>query len=199
MPLSRAGSVRQNSASQSLYARRSRTVAAVRHLEVKEPLRGIEDFAGHPIERYVLEVLLGVVPAAGHVFEAALGGDGLGGLEPRAGVRNEADPGEDLIRLDHDVVAAVDPLDPRRPIPECPIDAGLPQIGRFEHVRIGREHQGQHRHLLSHPIAGRTLGNRPTAVKVGLGSTWAEPRRRANGRNRRDLAIGTSFSASYGR
>ena len=82
----------------------------VRHLEVKEPLRGIEDFAGHPVERHVLEVLLGVVPAAVHVFKAPLGGDGLGGLEPRAGVRDEADPGEDLIRLDHDLVGAVDPL-----------------------------------------------------------------------------------------
>jgi hypothetical protein len=38
-----------------------------------------------------------------HVFKAPLGGDGLGGLEPRAGVRDEADPGEDLIRLDHDM------------------------------------------------------------------------------------------------
>ena len=47
----------------------------VRHLEVKEPLRGIEDFAGHPIERHVLQVLLGVVPAAVEVLEAALGGD----------------------------------------------------------------------------------------------------------------------------
>jgi hypothetical protein len=50
----------------------------VRHLEVKEPLRGIEDFTGHPIKLHVLEVLLGVVPAAVHVFEAPLGGDGLG-------------------------------------------------------------------------------------------------------------------------
>jgi hypothetical protein len=35
----------------------------------------IEDFAGHPIERHVLQVLLGVVPAAVEVLEAALGGD----------------------------------------------------------------------------------------------------------------------------
>ena len=65
---------------------------------------------------------------------------------------------------------------------------GLPQIGRFEHVRVRRENQGQHRHLLSHPVAGRTFGNRPiavkaravsdpcpAAVKVGSGSTRAEP------------------------
>jgi hypothetical protein len=31
-------------------------------------------------------------------------------LEPRAGVRDEPDPGEDLIRLDRDLVGAVDPL-----------------------------------------------------------------------------------------
>ena len=111
-------------------------------------------------------MLLGVVPAAVHVFEAPLGGDRLGGLEPRAGVRDEADPGEDLIRLDDDMVAAVDPLDPRRTIAERLIDAGLPQIGRFEHVRVGRENQGQHRHLLSLTlIAGSTFGNRPLAVK----------------------------------
>jgi hypothetical protein len=29
-------------------------------------------------------------------FKAPLGGDRLGGLEPRAGVRDEADPGKDL-------------------------------------------------------------------------------------------------------
>jgi hypothetical protein len=39
-------------------------------------------------------------------------------LEPRAGVRDEPDPGEDLIRLDHDLVGAVDPLDPLRTISE---------------------------------------------------------------------------------
>jgi len=51
-------------------------------------------------------------------------------------------------------------------------------------------------------IAGSTFGNRPVAVKVGavsdpcpaavkvgLGSTPAEPRRHANGRNRRTLAV----------
>jgi hypothetical protein len=126
-------------------------------------------------------MLLGVVSAAVHVFEASLGGDRLGGLEPRAGVRNQADPGEDLIRLNDDVVAAVDPLDPRRPIPEYSIDAGLLQIGRFEHVRVGRENQGQHRHLLSHSIAG--IGNRPIAVKVIA-------RRHRCPRDRRKLMIG---------
>jgi len=48
-------------------------------------------------------------------------------------------------------------------------------------------------------IVGSTFGNRPiavkvsavsdpfpAAVKVGLASTWAEPRRHANGRDRRD-------------
>jgi hypothetical protein len=75
-----------------------------------------------------------------------------------------------------------------RTISERRIDAGLPQIGRFEHVRVRRENQGQHRHLLSDLIAGSTFGNRPiavkvsavgdscpAAVKVGLGSTRAEP------------------------
>jgi hypothetical protein len=144
MPLSRAGSVRQppdgrpagvpgvgepivGRSKDGGHQRRAR------QFEVKEPLPGIEDLTGQPIERHVLEVLLGAVPAAAHVFEAPLGGDRLGGLEPRAGVRDEADPGEDLIRLDHDLVPAADPLDPRRTIPEPRIDVGLPQIGRFEH------------------------------------------------------------------
>ncbi len=96
------------------------------------------------------------------------------------------------------MVAAVNPLYPRRTVSECRIDAGLPQIGRFEHVRVRRENQGQHRHLLSDLIASRTFGSRPiavkvsavsgpcmAAVKVGLGSTRAEPRYHANGRNRR--------------
>jgi hypothetical protein len=41
-------------------------------------LRGLEDFTRHPVERHVLEMLLRVVPAAVHVFEAPLGGQGLG-------------------------------------------------------------------------------------------------------------------------
>jgi hypothetical protein len=162
-------------------------------------LRGIEDLTGHPIERHVLEVLLGVVPAAEHVFKAPPGGDRLGGLEPRPGVRDQADPGEDLTRLDDDVVAAVDALDPRRPIAERPIDAGLPQIGRFEHVRVGRENQGQHRNVLCHLTAGSTFGNRPLAVKVsevgdpcpvkvGLGP-WGQALV-VEGPNRRGLTVG---------
>ncbi len=63
-------------------------------------------------------MLFGVVSPAAHVFKALLGGDGLGGLEPRAGVRDQADPGEDLIRLDDDLVGAVDPLYPWRTIAE---------------------------------------------------------------------------------
>jgi len=105
-----------------------------------------------------------------YVFEAPLGGNGLGGLEPRAGVRDEADPGEDLIRLDHDLVGAVDPLYPRCTIPERCIDAGLPQIGWFEYVRVGRENQGQHRLLLSHLIGGITFGNRPIAEALRQGT-----------------------------
>ena len=64
------------------------------------------------------------------------------------------------------MVAAINPLDPRRTIAERTIDAGLPQIGRFEHVRVGRENQRQHRHRLSHLIRGSTFGNRPIAVKL---------------------------------
>jgi len=79
-------------------------------------------------------MLLGFVSAAMHVFEASLRRDGLGGLEPRAGVRDEANPREDLIHLDHDLISAVDPLYPWRTIPERRIDAGLPEIRRFEHV-----------------------------------------------------------------
>jgi hypothetical protein len=63
------------------------------------------------------------------------------------------------------VVGAVDALDPRRTTSERRIDAGLPQIGRFEHVRVRRENEGQHRHRLSDLIAGNTFGNRPIGVK----------------------------------
>ena len=40
-------------------------------LKQEEPLLGIEDFARDPVERHVLEVLLGVVPAAMDILEAA--------------------------------------------------------------------------------------------------------------------------------
>jgi hypothetical protein len=137
-------------------------------------------------------VLLGVVSPAEHVFEAPLGGDRLGSREPRAGVRDQADPGEDLIRLDDDMVAAVDALDPRRPIAERPIDAGLPQIGRFEDVRVRRENQGSigisfspdHGQQLWQPAhrrqAVRVSDPCPAAAKFGLRSTWgrASPSRK---------------------
>jgi hypothetical protein len=85
------------------------------------------------------------------------------------------------------MVAAVDPLDPRRPIAERPIDAGLPQIGRFEYVRVRRENQGQHRHLPFSPDreqqlwqpAHRRQGERyPAAVKVCLVVTRTAGNRR---------------------
>jgi hypothetical protein len=89
--------------------------------------------------------------------------------------------------------------------PDTELSAALPpppgaSIGRFEHVRVRRDNQGQHRIPFSLD-RGSTFGNRPVAVKVsavsdpcpatvkvGLGSTWAEPRLHANGRNRRDRA-----------
>ena len=77
---------------------------------------------------------MGVVSASGHVVEAALAGDGLGRLEPRAGVRDEPDAGEHLIRLDHELIGAVDPLHPRRAIAERRVDPRRPQIGRLEDV-----------------------------------------------------------------
>ena len=76
-----------------------------------------------------------------------------------------------LIRLDHDLVGAVDALDPWRTIAERRIDASLLQIGRFEHVRARREDQGSIGiFFLSLLIAGSTFGNRPIAVKVSASS-----------------------------
>jgi hypothetical protein len=66
MPFNRAASVQQNSASQSEVPKDGGHQRRVGHLEVKEPLRGIEDFAGHPVE------LLSVVPAAAYVFKGLL-------------------------------------------------------------------------------------------------------------------------------
>ena len=63
------------------------------------------------------------------------------------------------------MVATVDPLDPRRTISERPIDAGLPQIGRFEDVRVIGEEPAAASDLLSDPIAANSFGNRPIAVK----------------------------------
>ena len=126
----------------------------------------------------------------------------VSGASNRASVRDQADPGEDLIRLDDDMVAAVDPLDPRRTISKRRFDAGLPQIGRFEHVRVRRENQGQHRHLLSDLIASSTFDNQPIAVKAGAVSDpcpaavkvrlrvhLGQASCHANGRNRRDGAV----------
>ncbi len=122
---------------------------SVRHPEVKEALGWIQHLAGDPVELHVSQVLIGVVPTPRHVFEAPLTGDRLGGLEPRAGVRDEPDTRDDLIHLDHELVGAVDPLHPGRPIAERRVDPRRPQIGRLEDVRIGRENQcGDHRHVL---------------------------------------------------
>jgi hypothetical protein len=67
MPFNRAGSVRQSPDGRPagvpgvgepvvVRAKDGGHQQRVRDLEVKEALRGIEDFAGHPIERHVLEV-----------------------------------------------------------------------------------------------------------------------------------------------
>ncbi len=110
----------------------------VGHPEVEEALRGVEHLAGHAVEPHVAQVLRGIVPAAVHVLEAPLGRDGLGRLEPRAGVRDEADAREDLIGLDHDLVGAVDPLTIRgRPVAERGVDAAS-STGRAARRRASR-------------------------------------------------------------
>jgi hypothetical protein len=40
------------------------------------------------------------------------------------------------VPLEINLIGAVDPLYPRRTIPEWRIDAGLPEIRRFEHVQV---------------------------------------------------------------
>jgi hypothetical protein len=102
-----------------------------------------------------------------HVLQAPLGRNALGRVESGTRVRDKADPGEDLIRFDNDLVGSVDPLYARRSISEGRVDTILPQIGRFEHMRVGRKNQGQHRHLLSHPIADSTFGDRLVVVNAG--------------------------------
>ena len=62
----------------------------VRHPEVKEPLGGIEDFTGHPIELHVFEVLLGVVPPPRCTFSKrpwAVIVSGASKLAPAASIR----------------------------------------------------------------------------------------------------------------
>ncbi len=115
----------------------------VGHPEVEEPLRRVQHLTGHAVEPHVREVLLGIVPSPGHVLEPALSGNGLGRLEASAGVGDEADAGDDLVRLDHELVGAVDTLHAGRAIAKGRVDADRPQIGRLEHVRIGRQDQGR--------------------------------------------------------
>jgi len=43
----------------------------------------------------------------------------------------------------HDLVGAVDPLDPGCPVTKSRVDALHPQIRRLEHVRVGRENHGR--------------------------------------------------------
>ena len=89
-------------------------------------------------------MLVRVKPSPRHVLETPLAGDGLGRLEARAGIRDEPDAREDLMLLDHELIGAVDPLHPRRAMAEGGVDAGRPQVGRLEDVRIGREDEGGH-------------------------------------------------------
>jgi len=124
----------------------------VGHLEVEEALRRVEHLSGHPIETHVREVLLGVISARRDVLEPTEPGDGLGGLEPSPGIGDEPDPGEYLVLLDHELIGAVDPHHPGRPVAEGLIDASGPQIGRLEDVRVGRQDKrGWHRLLLCEP------------------------------------------------
>jgi hypothetical protein len=97
-----------------------------------------------------------------HVFKASLGGDGLGGFEPRAGVRDEANPGEDLIRLDHDPISAVYPLYPLHTIPECASMRVCQRSGGSNTCESDERITG------GIVIAIGTFGNQPIAVK-----SWA--------------------------
>jgi len=123
-------------------------------------------------------VLHGVVSPAVHVFEAPLDGDRLGGIEPRAGVRDEADSRR-----------APDPPRPRsgrrrRSALSAAHDPGTPDRCEFARDRAvqtrercqTKENQGQHRYYLSHSIARSTLGDRPSRVKarlrVHMGRAW---------------------------
>ena len=90
-------------------------------------------------------------------------------------------PGEDLIPLDDDVVAAVDPLDPQRPIPERFIDA----------LATGASPSSLPRRR---PGVSAVRDPCLAAVRVGLGSTWAEPRCHTNGWDRRNLDVGLRSS-----
>jgi hypothetical protein len=53
-----------------------------------------------------------------------------------------------------------------RAAPEAGWGAPVPHWLSMLRLQVRRENQGQHRHLLSHPVAGRTFGNRPIAVKA---------------------------------
>ena len=59
-----------------------------------------------------------VVAAALHFLETPFGRDRPGSLEPRTAFGMKPNPGKNLIRFHDDVVAALDPLDPRCPIAE---------------------------------------------------------------------------------
>src|SRR6266545_2683343 len=122
------------------------------HPEIEQALRRVQHLARHPVEPHVREVLIGVVPSPMHVLEASAAGDGLRRLEPRARVRDEPDAGEDLIRLDDDLVGAVDPLDPGRTVAKRRVDSGRPQIGRLEDMRVGRQDRGGHHYVTSQPV-----------------------------------------------
>jgi hypothetical protein len=68
-----------------------------------------------------------------------------------------------LIRFDHDLIGAVDPLHPGRAVAESRVDAHRLQIRRLEDVRVGREDQGGHHgHHLVQVVShgGRELSTR---------------------------------------
>ena len=83
-------------------------------------------------------MLLGVVASAVQ-FSKRPWAEMVSGASNRAPAFEMMPIPEDLIRFNHDLVGAVDPLYARRTIPEWRIDAGLPRDGavrtRASHMR----------------------------------------------------------------
>ena len=162
----------------------------IRHLEVEQALRRIQHLARDPVELHVPEVLPGVISSSGDVFETTVGGDGLGRLEPSAGIGNEPDAGHGLLPFHHELIDAIDPLHPGRAIAKGRVDAGRPQIRRLEHVRVGRENErGYHRRLRSchrcelvRILAGNPHGNPRLSARGSRSAGPPRSRRRARAR-----------------
>ena len=142
MPLSRSGAVLAKLGQPVVIgAENRRHELRVGHLEVKQSLRRVEDFACHPVELHIFQVLIRIVAPAMDVFEPAMVRDGFWRVKAGPGIGDEPNASDGLSLFHHQMISISHTLQARRPVAEGGINAPGPQVRWLEHMGVRGNNQ----------------------------------------------------------